>query len=299
MYYQIGIDAGGTHTTAIAYDLTGRQELLRVETGQGNINADFDGGMANIKEAVRQIQAKLGSNCERILAGIAGISVTGQYKEVSETLASAFNTKAKAITDSLLALYKGLEGEDGIIVIAGTGSVVNGLQNGKILTVGGYGHLLGDEGSGYAISIAGLKSALHSWDKREKNDLIDLFTKHFEVSEMNDCNQKVYRLERPEIAGLARLIAELADNGSEDAQNVIFSQADLLADDIIMGLDRFADPKPMAIALTGSVLTNNKMLRTRVEDKVHAKYPNAKFVISSGSNASGILFDKNDDYYTA
>ncbi|MCT7680532.1 MAG: N-acetylglucosamine kinase, partial [Lactobacillus crispatus] len=89
------------------------------------------------------------------------------------------------------------------------------------------------------------------------------------------------------------------DNGSEDAQNVIFSQADLLADDIIMGLDRFADPKPMAIALTGSVLTNNKMLRTRVEDKVHAKYPNAKFVISSGSNASGILFDKNDDYYTA
>ena len=59
MHYQIGIDAGGTHTTAIAYDLTG-QELLTVETGQGNINADFDGGMANIKEAIRQIQAKLG-----------------------------------------------------------------------------------------------------------------------------------------------------------------------------------------------------------------------------------------------
>ncbi|MCT7873509.1 MAG: N-acetylglucosamine kinase, partial [Lactobacillus crispatus] len=73
-------------------------------------------------------------------------------------------------------------------------------------------------------------------------------------------------------------------------------QAHLLARDIIIGLDRYEDPKPMKIALTGSVLANNEMLRGLVEDEVKNKYPDAIFSISNGENARAVLFDKSKDY---
>ena len=91
-------------------------------------------------------------------------------------------------------------------------------------------------------------------------------------------------------------VAQLADEGSDDAIKVIKKQAHLLARDIIIGLDRYEDPKPMKIALTGSVLANNEMLRGLVEDEVKNKYPDAIFSISNGENARAVLFDKSKDY---
>ena len=52
----------------------------------------------------------------------------------------------------------------------------------------------------------------------------------------------------------------------------------------------------MKVALTGSVLANNKMLRDFLEDKVHSKYPDIIFSISNGENARGVIFDKSKDY---
>jgi len=61
-------------------------------------------------------------------------------------------------------------------------------------------------------------------------------------------------------------------------------------------MDRYEDPKPMKIALTGSVLANNHMLRDFLENKVREKYPDAQFSISNGENARGVVFDKSKDY---
>ncbi|KRL61812.1 N-acetylglucosamine kinase [Lactobacillus psittaci] len=295
MTYKIGIDAGGTHTTAEAYDQNGNL-LTKVETGQGNVNADYEEAMANIKDAIRQIQAELGPDCEKILAGIAGVSVTGEYAKISQELANTFNVPSKTITDSAIALYRALKGKDGILTIAGTGSVVNGLQNGHIIAVGGYGHLLGDEGSGYAISIAALKKALNTYDQGKTSPLTEMFTRHFNVNRMEDCNALVYRMDRPQIGKLALLVSSLANQGDSDAILVLEDQADLLAHDILMCLDRFTTPKPMDIAFTGSVLTKNEVVRKRVEADILAKYPDANFIISDGGNASGVLYDEATDY---
>lgn len=294
--YQIGVDAGGTHSTAIAYDLDGK-ELGRAEGGPGQINADYEGGINNIAQVVNELLNKIDGDCMRVLAGIAGLSVVGNAAEVAATISSKINNlPTRAITDSLLALYNGLEGDDGALVIAGTGSVYNGLQDGHLIAVGGYGNILGDEGSGYAIAVAAMKSALLSWDKREENGLIKMFTKLFSVEHMDECNAKFYRMANPEVAGMAVHVAKLADNGDKHAIAVINEQAHLLARDIIIGLDRYEDPKPMKIALTGSVLANNEMMRGVIEDEVKAKYPDATFSISNGENARGVVFDKSKDY---
>lgn len=294
--YQIGVDAGGTHSTAIAYDLNGK-ELGRAEGGPGQINADYEGGINNIADTVNELLDKIDGDCMRVLVGIAGLSVVGNAPEVAATVSSRINNlPTRAITDSLLALYSGLEGEDGALVIAGTGSVFNGLQDGHLIAVGGYGNILGDEGSGYAIAKSAMQSALLSWDKREDNALIPMFTKFFNVEHMDECNAKFYKMANSEVAGMAVHVAKLADQGDPDASAVIKEQAHLLARDIIIGLDRYEDPKPMKIALTGSVLANNEMLRNLMEDEVKSKYPKAEFSVSNGENARGVMFDKSKDY---
>ena len=294
--YQIGVDAGGTHSTAIAYDENGK-ELGRAEGGPGQINADYEGGIKNISDTINELLNKIDGDCMRVLVGIAGLSVVGNAPEVAATISSRINNlPTRAITDSLLALYAGLEGDDGALVIAGTGSVYNGLQNGHLIAVGGYGNILGDEGSGYAIARSAMQSALLSWDKREDNALIPMFTKLFDVEHMDECNAKFYRMSNPEVAGMAVHVAKLADEGSDDAIKIIQHQAYLLARDIIIGLNRYEDPKPMKIALTGSVLANNEMMRGLIEDEVKDKYPDAIFSISNGENARAVLFDKSKDY---
>src|SRR5699024_272143 len=146
--YMIGIDAGGTHSTAIAYDANGK-EVGRAESGPGPINNDYELGSKNIAEAANELRAKIDCDCVNVLPVIAGLSVVANTPEVAATISSMVGSiPPRAIRDSLLALYNGLEGADGALVIAGTGSVVNGRQNGSLIAVGGYGSLLGDEGSG-------------------------------------------------------------------------------------------------------------------------------------------------------
>ena len=294
--YMIGIDAGGTHSTAIAYDENGK-ELGRAEGGPGQINNNYELGIKNISDTINNLKNQINGDCMKILAGIAGLSVVGNAPEVAATISSNVgNIPTRAITDSLLALYNGLEGADGALVIAGTGSVVNGRQNESLIATGGYGSQLGDEGSGYAISKAALQAALLKWDQREKSSLVDLFVKIWDLDSMDEAPAKFYELTSPEVASYAVEVAKLADNGDEEARDIIQEQAHLLARDIINCLDRYEDPKPMRIALTGSVLSNNAMMRSIMEDEVKEKYPDAVFSVSNGENARGVIFDKSKDY---
>ncbi|WEV40916.1 BadF/BadG/BcrA/BcrD ATPase family protein [Lactobacillus sp. ESL0681] len=294
--YQIGVDAGGTHTIAIAYDTAG-QELEQIETGPGQLNTDYEDAINNITTAINQLLNQIDGDCQRVLCGMAGLSVIGNAPQVAAEISSKIgNLPTRAVTDSLLALYNGLKGEDGGLVIAGTGSVFNGLQKGHIITTGGYGAVLGDEGSGYAITLAALKAALLSWDKREENALIQLFNQLFDVENLVDATAKFYQMSNPEVASMAVDVAKLADQGNPAATAVIKQQAQLLARDIIIGMDRYEDPKPMTVALTGSVLANNQMLRNFLENEVWKKYPKAKFTVSNGENARGVIYDKSNDY---
>lgn len=121
--YMIGIDAGGTHSTAIAYDENGK-ELGRAESGPGQINNDYELGIKNIAQAVNELRDKIDGDCIKVLAGIAGLSVVGNAPEVAATISSMVgNIPTRAITDSLLALYNGLEGADGALVKIGRAHV--------------------------------------------------------------------------------------------------------------------------------------------------------------------------------
>jgi len=79
--FLIGVDAGGTHTMAIAYDLKGH-ELARAQAGPGQVNTNYASAITNITNAINKLIDEIDGDCQRILCGIAGLSVVGHANKI-------------------------------------------------------------------------------------------------------------------------------------------------------------------------------------------------------------------------
>ncbi len=157
MQWLIGIDGGGTKTVGCAADVTGKI-LGRVEKGPGNYHT---AGLDNLKRTIAGIVDDLAANCclrkdglKVVSLGLAGADrikdkeiVVGELAKLGLSCHYLVNSDAKA------ALVAGLGKAEGIVLIAGTGSIAYGINGqGNVVRAGGWGHLASDEGSGYAIA---------------------------------------------------------------------------------------------------------------------------------------------------
>ena len=159
----IGVDSGGTTTIAKAYALDG-QLLLSAQTGFGNLFIDEIKALEHLRQAIDSLFTTLDlAYCKGIVFGIAGID-TGDYKQVVKNAFADLNFPVVLMNDAWLAHYALLSGEDGCLVISGTGSVALGRYGDKEARVGGWGHLLGDAGSGYTIAKGLIQYVLSAYD---------------------------------------------------------------------------------------------------------------------------------------
>ena len=151
MKYVIGVDGGGTKTEAVAYDLNGNV-LEKSLTGFGNLVNDEKEALKNIIDSLEVILNKLGKeDLQGLYLGLAGSEVGDNAKIVKDEIKNKFGLDSVIMNDGDLALKALLKGEDGILVIAGTGSTAFGIKGDKEARCGGWGHLLGDEGSAYKL----------------------------------------------------------------------------------------------------------------------------------------------------
>ena len=164
MKYVIGVDGGGTKTEAVAYDLNGNV-LEKSLTGFGNLVNDEKEALKNIIDSLEVILNKLGKeDLQGLYLGLAGSEVGDNAKIVKDEIKNKFGLDSVIMNDGDLALKALLKGEDGILVIAGTGSTAFGIKGDKEARCGGWGHLLGDEGSAYKISIEAFKNMIYEYD---------------------------------------------------------------------------------------------------------------------------------------
>ena len=146
MKYILGVDGGGTKTEAIAYDLEGNI-LSKGLSSFGNLLINTEKALENIKDAITQCTKELKINeCIHIYLGIAGVSAGDNKEKVKKYIVENFNCKTTVVNDAELALSALLKGKDGFLTIAGTGSICIGHYKNKKVRVGGWGHILGDEG---------------------------------------------------------------------------------------------------------------------------------------------------------
>ena len=162
--YYLGIDGGGTKTAFALVDACGN-EIAALTLGASNPNdIGLDATCALLGDGIDQVTKGIDRAQISLFAGIAGAATGDNAASITAYLGTLGFAKAACQSDLALSLAVGLGDADGIAVIMGTGSVSMGRKNGELFRAGGYGYLLGDAGSGFALGQGAILAALQAED---------------------------------------------------------------------------------------------------------------------------------------
>ena len=222
----LGIDAGGTKT--ICY-LAGGDGRVLGEARGGGANLQTEGELAVEKVLHAVMEDAIGSHEPTVAAiclGMAGVDREGEGAIVGEIMRRiGAGARVVVVNDALVALVAGVGDAAGVVIISGTGSIAYGRnRDDRAARAGGWGHVLGDEGSGYWIGRQALRAVTRAADSRgPATALVARVLKHFEVERPSDLVAEVYQREphRPELARLARVVQEARNEGDELATQIL------------------------------------------------------------------------------
>lgn len=290
MEYIIGVDGGGTKTEAVAYSLEG--DVIKTSLkGFANLLNGKEEALANIVSSIEELITELGTeNLKGVYLGIAGMEVGDNAKYILDEIKEVFGIEALLMNDGELALKAMLKGEDGILVIAGTGSIVFGIHNEKVARCGGWGHLLGDEGSGYKISIDALKNILFEEDNSiEKSELSLAIMNEFGWNNIDEIVEFVYSSSKDEIAKIAPIVSKFAEAGDNFAKGILEKEAIALAKTTQNVYEKLGFEK-CSIGLVGGVVRKSKIMRETFEKCLNEHINVIEFIDESVSAAKGAYY---------
>jgi glucosamine kinase len=256
----LGLDVGGTKTKLIG-STDGDSSTFTISGDGANLQraglqaaATILAGL--IDEAVRR---KPQEHAVCVCAGVAGAgrsadqdSLAGRIREIIEAGHPEKTIQALVVHDAAIALEAAFQGESGIIVISGTGSVGFGrTPEGKMERVGGWGYLLGDEGSGNAIGVRGLRAVCTALDGGPDTMLRSLAAEEFGMRTIDDVITHVYGGGWP-CQNMAPIVIRAARLGDDVAREILDEQSGRLADQIVWLARRRPDIEKR-IALIGGL----------------------------------------------
>jgi N-acetylmuramic acid 6-phosphate etherase len=267
----LGIDGGGTNTVCLLAKRDTGDVLGRGVAGPSNIQSvGVDNGLKALDECIDRAFAAANLPRAKVAAiclGLAGVDRQEGLDVIHGWAARQGVADAvKVSNDATLLLAAGTPDGWGLAVIAGTGSIAFVRKpTGEIGRCGGWGHLLGDEGSAYQIALSALRAACRSFDGiGPKTALIDALVKRMSLTAAPDFIPAVYRgpWDRAAIAGLAPLVLELADGGDTLATEIVRSEATELGRTAARAVNANGLPTHgMPVALAGGLLTNSGLFR--------------------------------------
>ncbi len=227
----VGIDAGGSKTRAFAVDRAG-EVVGRGAGGGGNLLSSPD-PQGSIAAALNE--ALGGRAAEAIVLSCAGGDRKADRERGREILARVAPPDARLLVthDAIAALYAGNPAGCGVVLIAGTGSIAYGRnEEGEEDRAGGWGHLVGDEGSAVWCGLEALRAVAHSVDGRgAPTRLVDLLFQDLGVGEFADVLPHLYGRPHPAPAILAatRALAVASAEGDALANGILQRGAVALA----------------------------------------------------------------------
>lgn len=265
MNYVIGVDAGGTKTEAIAYNLDG-EVVASFITGFGNLLNNVEIALSNIEIAIKNIVFELGEEgLQCIYIGAAGSEVGNNSTLIKEKIKSQINAKVEVMNDAEIALKAMLKGEDGILTIAGTGSIAFGINNKISSKCGGWGNLLGDEGSGYKIAICAIQRMIKEDEESlPQSKLTKSILEKLQIQSVNDITEFVYSSTKDDIASIAPLVARLGESGDDISIKILTEQGIELAK-TVEKLYKKLNFESCSVALVGGVIRKAKVVREAFE----------------------------------
>jgi N-acetylglucosamine kinase-like BadF-type ATPase len=255
--YIIGIDGGGTKTIGVLYDLEGR-EVKRVQNGFSNISVDEAQAKNTIIKTINELIEEIPNNqLAMIQMGIAGISKLTDKDAYIDELIGLFKTKVNIVTDAEIALYSIKKDTDNcvVMVLGGTGSAIMVSQKDQTTLFGGFGHLLGDEGSGYHLAITALKNIIKQYEEQmEVTPLSNAILQKIGMGSYQEIKAFVYNNPKSEVAQLSQFIAEHAIQGDNDAIQLFRNEGVHLARQTINAYNTLHTCQEVIIAFRGGFL---------------------------------------------
>lgn len=270
----IGIDGGGTNTRARLADWRG--EILGAGKA-GTSNPMHHGVAAAQTELLRAIERAFeaaGRPRERVAVLCMGLGGAGRAREQQELMAWAqveLAERVEVVSDGQIVLAAGTPENWGAAVIAGTGSFVYGRNcDGETARAGGWGYLIGDEGSGFDLARGALRAVTQAADGRaQETSLLAAILEFWELDVPADLVTRVYRsgLTHAELAKLAPLVIAEAERGDVVALELIQAAADNLARGVkaVSRALKFGT-EPFPLALTGGLLLGAEFYRNKLSD---------------------------------
>lgn len=286
----VGIDAGATKTVGILADESGRV-LAQARAGGANLHVQ---GEAQVESVLRALLGELGQVAApaALCVGMAGVDRPHDEQVVREILGRiGYGGALRVANDALIALMAGSPSGTGIVVLSGTGSIAYGVDpTGTITRAGGFGSLLGDEGSGYWLGNHAMRAVVRAADGRgPATGLTAIVFEALAVSSIEELVPLVYEhhLPRSAVAALAGRVERARAQGDSVASDLLGRAAQelVLAGQAVARKLRFDKPYPAVLA--GGVFQACPSLARMVTDRLGL--PLARPVVLDREPAHGAL----------
>jgi N-acetylglucosamine kinase-like BadF-type ATPase len=233
MVHVLGIDAGGTKTVCLLANEHG-DIVSRARSGGANLQSM---GELRVEKVLHEVMTEaLGARDvipAAICVGIAGVDRPDDHAIVQGIMHRiGFKARILIVNDALIALESGAPGQPGVVIISGTGSIAYGRNAaGQSARAGGWGYVLGDEGSGYWIGRAALRAVLRAADQRGPTTMLTpMLLDYFGVSQPQALLHQVYHhnLKPAQIGALASSVQTAFAAGDRIATGILRGAADEL-----------------------------------------------------------------------
>jgi len=293
----LGIDAGGTHTRCCVVDETGRavsfafgepanKNFVSADSARAAIHAALSGSLGRIEGPVD-------------VAVISGAHLPADFHDIISRRAGTANVIPTDEFEACLAA--GLCGTGrwqpeclGVVVMAGTGSFCKGRSAaGREAYAGGWGPLIGDEGSGYDIAREALAAVARASDGRgDRTAMTDIALAHFAIQDVGELRRILYSppIKRHELAGFAKCVFEASGSGDAVANEILEKAGRRLARLALPVLENlFGRDESFPVILCGGVFRRETAVSRALTTEINGIRPLADVFLSVLQPVSGTL----------
>ncbi|HEY5286117.1 MAG TPA: BadF/BadG/BcrA/BcrD ATPase family protein [Solirubrobacteraceae bacterium] len=290
--FVMGVDGGATKTLAAVLDL--RSQTLHLGHG-GSSNPDAVGAHAATDSLVKATDEAIGrAGIERRQLDAAVLAIAG-----TDTDAVAAHVRERCpaswlvVNDVVGAWAAATDARPGVGVISGTGSNVLGIgQDGRAWRAGGWGHVLGDEGSGYWLAVQSIKAALADREASAPQTALGAAAvEFFDVPSIEALATLVYTkpMSKGEIAAFAIETARVAYAGDEVARGLYVRAAQELARQIAAVVEQTALAGEFPVGLIGSAFKAGELFVAPLAAAIHQFAPQAEVAVVETAPVGGCV----------
>ncbi|MFD2369017.1 N-acetylglucosamine kinase [Brevibacillus sp. GCM10020057] len=267
--WYIALDGGGTRTRAAICDASGEIAAFAAGDAGNPLSRPWEAVEGTVRQLIGELLQKASATADDVSAlylGLAGADRPEIKDRLTAAFAAEWGKRLVLDNDAVAALYAGTWGEPGVVLIAGTGSIAYAVTaKGERYRTGGWGYLLGDEGSGYDLGRRAAAAVMRATDGRgSQTALTALFLAHYGVQRPEELIARIYGANNPrkELADASVLVEKAAEAGDEAAAELIRQGAEELIALAEACLRKAASPVPVVLA--GGLLSTDTRLRREV-----------------------------------